>query len=170
MNATRIMAIRHGETAWNVDTRIQGHIDIPLNEHGQVQAERLAETLASQDTLHAIYTSDLQRAHQTALTVGKRLGLTPVTHQGLRERGFGAFEGKTFKEIEADLPEDAMRWRKRDPHWEPPQGGESLIVLDQRIRTTLNTLAAKHPGEHIAVFSHGGVMDILYRIATGQDL
>ena len=63
-----------------------------------------------------------------------------------------------------------MRWRKRDPHWEPPKGGESLIVLDQRIRTTLNTLAAKHPGEHIAVFEHGGVMDILYRIATGQDL
>jgi probable phosphoglycerate mutase len=126
--------------------------------------------LAAQDPLHAIYTSDLQRAHQTAAAVGKRLGLTPVTHQGLRERGFGAFEGKTFKEIEADLPEDAMRWRKRDPHWEPPKGGESLIVLDQRIRTTLNTLAAKHPGEHIAVFAHGGVMDILYRIATGQDL
>ena len=169
-NATRIVAIRHGETAWNVDTRIQGHIDIPLNEHGQLQAERLAEALAAQDPLHAIYTSDLQRAHQTALTVGKRLGLKPVTHQGLRERGFGAFEGKTFKEIEADLPEDAMRWRKRDPHWEPPKGGESLIALNQRIRNTLNTLAAKHPGEHIAVFAHGGVIDILYRIATGQDL
>ena len=169
-NATRIMAIRHGETAWNVDTRIQGHIDIPLNEHGQLQAERLAEALAAQDPLHAIYTSDLQRAHQTAAAVGKRLGLTPVTHQGLRERGFGAFEGKTFKEIEADLPEDAMRWRKRDPHWEPPKGGESLITLDQRIRNTLNTLAAKHPGEHIAVFAHGGVMDILYRAATRLDL
>jgi len=151
-----------------VDTRIQGHIDIPLNEHGQLQAERLAEALAAQDPLHAIYTSDLQRAHQTAAAVGKRLGLTPVTHQGLRERGFGAFEGKTFKEIEADLPEDAMRWRKRDPHWEPPKGGESLIVLDQRIRTTLNTLAAKHPGEHIAVFAHGGVMDILYALPRGK--
>ena len=169
-NATRIMAIRHGETAWNVDTRIQGHIDIPLNEHGQLQAERLAEALAAQDPLHAIYTSDLQRAHQTAAAVGKRLGLTPVTHQGLRERGFGAFEGKTFKEIEAELPEDAMRWRKRDPHWVPPKGGESLVTLDQRIRNTLNILAAKHSGEHIAVFAHGGVMDILYRIATGQDL
>jgi probable phosphoglycerate mutase len=93
-----------------------------------------------------------------------------VTHVGLRERGFGAFEGKTFQEIEIDLPEDAMRWRKRDPHWEPPEGGESLLTLDKRIRHTLNSLAAKHPGEHIAVFAHGGVMDILYRIATGQDL
>ena len=170
MNATRIIAIRHGETAWNVDTRIQGHTDIPLNAHGQLQAERLAQALAEQDPLHAIYTSDLQRAHQTAATVGKRLGLTPVTHVGLRERGFGAFEGKTFQEIEIDLPEDAMRWRKRDPHWEPPEGGESLLTLDKRIRHTLNSLAAKHPGEHIAVFAHGGVMDILYRIATGQDL
>ena len=170
MNATRIIAIRHGETAWNVDTRIQGHTDIPLNAHGQLQAERLAQALAEQDPLHAIYTSDLQRAHQTAATVGKRLGLTPVTHVGLRERGFGAFEGKTFQEIEIDLPEDAMRWRTRDPHWEPPEGGESLLTLDKRIRHTLNSLAAKHPGEHIAVFAHGGVMDILYRIATGQDL
>ena len=83
MNATRIIAIRHGETAWNVDTRIQGHTDIPLNAHGQLQAERLAQALAEQDPLHAIYTSDLQRAHQTAATVGKRLGLTPVTHVGL---------------------------------------------------------------------------------------
>ena len=170
MNATKIIAIRHGETAWNVDTRIQGHTDIPFNAHGQLQAERLAQALAEQDPLHAIYTSDLQRAHQTAATVGKRLGLTPVTHVGLRERGFGAFEGKTFQEIEIDLPEDAMRWRKRDPHWEPPEGGESLLTLDKRIRHTLNSLAAKHPGEHIAVFAHGGVMDILYRIATGQDL
>ena len=76
----------------------------------------------------------------------------------------------SFQEIEIDLPEDAMRWRKRDPHWEPPEGGESLLTLDKRIRHTLNSLAAKHPGEHIAVFAHGGVMDILYRIATGQDL
>ena len=58
-NATRIVAIRHGETAWNVDTRIQGHIDIPLNEHGQLQAERLAEAFAAKDPLHDIYTSHL---------------------------------------------------------------------------------------------------------------
>ena len=97
-------------------------------------------------------------------------GLEAISHPGLRERGFGAFEGKTFAEIEKDLPEDSMRWRKRDPHWMPPNGGESLVVMEQRVRQTLNELAAKHMGQHIALFAHGGVMDLLYRIATQQDL
>ncbi len=170
MNATRIIAIRHGETAWNVDTRIQGQLDIPLNERGQWQAAQLAEALATQDPLDAVYTSDLKRAHQTASAVAARQGLTPVSHVGLRERGFGAFEGKTFAEIEKDLPEDALLWRKREPHWAPPQGGESLVLMEQRIRNTLNELAAQHVGQHIALFAHGGVMDLLYRIATQQGL
>jgi serine/threonine protein kinase len=80
------------------------------------------------------------------------------------------FEGKTFAEIEKDLPEDAMRWRKRDPHWMPPKGGESLVVMEQRVRQTLDELAAKHMGQHIVWVTHGGVLDILYRLATGQSL
>jgi probable phosphoglycerate mutase len=170
MNATRIIAIRHGETAWNVDTRIQGQLDMPLNERGQWQAAQLAEALAAQEPLDAIYTSDLKRAHQTATAVATRMGLTAIPHVGLRERGFGAFEGKTFAEIEQDLPEDALLWRKREPHWAPPQGGESLVLMEQRIRNTLDELAAQHVGQHIALFAHGGVMDLLYRIATQQDL
>ena len=170
MQATRIVAIRHGETAWNVDTRIQGQLDIPLNAKGEWQASQLAKTLASQEPLHAVYTSDLKRAHQTATAVAVQQGLAAISHPGLRERGFGAFEGKTFAEIEKDLPEDALRWRKRDPHWTPPNGGESLVVMEQRVRQTLDELAAKHMGQHIALFAHGGVMDLLYRIATQQDL
>ena len=169
LNATRIMAIRHGETAWNVDTRIQGHIDIPLNEHGQLQAERLAEALAAQDTLHAIYTSDLQRAHQTALAVGKRLGLTPVTHQGLRERCFGRFEGLTYAQVGELHPEDALRWKQRDPAWAPP-GGESQTEVFARVKAALDAIAAQHVGEHIAIVTHGGVLDVFYRLATGQGI
>jgi probable phosphoglycerate mutase len=170
MQATRILAIRHGETAWNADTRIQGHIDIPLNVKGQWQAAQLAKALAAQDKLHAVYSSDLKRAHQTATAVAALQGLEVVSHPGLRERGFGAFEGKTFAEIEIALPEDSLLWRKRDPHWTPPNGGESLIVMEQRVRQTLNELASQHTGQHIALFAHGGVMDLLYRIATQQDL
>ena len=170
MQATRIIAIRHGETAWNVDTRIQGQLDIPLNAKGEWQASQLAQALAAQDPLQAVYTSDLKRAHQTATAVAVQQGLQAISHPGLRERGFGAFEGKTFAEIEKDLPADAMLWRKRDPHWTPPQGGESLVVMEQRVRQTLDELAAKHMGQHIALFAHGGVMDLLYRIATQQDL
>jgi len=170
MQATRIVAIRHGETAWNVDTRIQGQLDIPLNAKGEWQAAQLAEALAKQEPLHAVYTSDLQRAHQTATAVALRQQLEVVCHPGLRERGFGAFEGKTFAEIANDLPEDSLRWRTRDPVWTPPQGGESLLVMEKRVRLTLDELASKHIGQHIALFAHGGVMDLLYRIATHQGL
>jgi probable phosphoglycerate mutase len=79
MQATRILAIRHGETAWNVDTRIQGHLDIPLNAKGMWQAEQLAKTLVAQDPLHAVYSSDLQRAHQTATAVAVQQGLEAIT-------------------------------------------------------------------------------------------
>ncbi len=91
------------------------------------------------------------------------------TDEGLRERGFGDFQGKTFAEIEVTLPEQALLWRKRDPHF-APAGGESLIQFRERAVNTVNALAAKHPGEQIVVVAHGGVMDLLYRAATGQDL
>ncbi|HCY17316.1 MAG TPA: histidine phosphatase family protein [Curvibacter sp.] len=169
MDATRILAIRHGETAWNVDTRIQGHLDIPLNERGRWQAQRLARALAARDPLHAIYSSDLQRAHETARAIADATGAPLATHSGLRERGFGVFEGKTFVEIETTWPEESERWRKRDPHW-APQGGESLLQVRERITRTLHELAMRHPGEQIVLVAHGGVLDQLYRAATGQEL
>lgn len=170
MQATRILAIRHGETAWNVDTRIQGHLDIPLNDSGLQQARWLAQSLAGRDELHAIYASDLSRAHVTAQTIAGTIGLSVATHPGLRERAFGDFQGRTFAEIEAELPEDALHWRKRTPEWTPPGAGESLIVLRERVLATVNELAARHVGQQIALVAHGGVMDVLYRAATRLDL
>jgi probable phosphoglycerate mutase len=169
MDATRIIAIRHGETDWNAGSRIQGHTDIPLNDMGRRQAARLARAMASQPPLDAIYSSDLLRAHQTAQAVADATGAPVTTHLGLRERRFGKFEGRTFTEIERDLPEQALRWRKRDPDF-APLGGESLITLRERVVTTAAELAARHAGGHIALVAHGGVLDILYRAATGQDL
>ena len=168
MDATRIIAIRHGETAWNVDTRIQGHLDIPLNDTGRWQARRVGAALAGEQ-LSAIYASDLDRAHQTAQAVAERAGLPVVADAGLRERAFGTFEGKTFAEIEADWPDQALRWRKRDPAFEPA-GGESLLRFRERIVGTLSRLAARHAGGQIVLVGHGGVMDVLYRAATGQEL
>jgi probable phosphoglycerate mutase len=169
MDATRILAIRHGETDWNVDTRIQGHLDVPLNETGQWQAQRLARALAAQDTIHAIYSSDLLRAHDTARAIADATGTPLSTHPGLRERGFGIFEGKTYVEIECTWPEESVRWRQREPHWAPP-GGESLLQVRERITRTLHELATRHAGEQIVLVAHGGIMDQLYRAATGQDL
>ena len=168
MNATRIIAIRHGETAWNVDTRIQGQLDIPLNTVGRWQASRVAQALA-EESIQAIYASDLLRAWETAGSIAEVTGLTLQAHAGLRERGFGDFQGKTFAEIEALWPEQSRQWRARHPEWAPP-GGESLTALRARIVETASELAARHQGEQIVMVAHGGVMDVLYRAATGQDV
>ena len=115
---TRIIAIRHGETTWNVDTRIQGRLDIPLNATGRVQAARMARALKD-EPITAVYASDLVRAWETAEYLGRVHGLPVNAETGLRERGFGDFEGKTIAEIETLLPDQSMRWRKRDPEFAP---------------------------------------------------
>ncbi len=165
---TRVLAMRHGETAWNVDTRIQGKLDIGLNDKGRSQAERLGAALA-QESITAIYSSDLWRAYDTALAISKATGVPVVTDEGLRERGFGVFEGKTYAEIEANWPEMALRWRQRDPDFHP-EGGESLTLFRDRVLSASQALTARHPGEQIAIVAHGGVMDVLYRAATGQGI
>ncbi len=170
MQATRILAIRHGETAWNVDTRIQGHLDIPLNDTGLQQARWLAQALAERDAVQAIYASDLARAHVTAQTIAQAMGLTVSLHPGLRERAFGDFQGRTFAEIEAELPQEALHWRQRSPEWTPPGAGESLLALRERVLATVEALASRHVGEQIVLVAHGGVMDVLYRAATRLDL
>ncbi len=168
MHATRIIAVRHGETAWNVDTRIQGQLDIGLNAKGQWQVHRLAKALAH-EPISAIYSSHLLRAHDTARAIAGATGRALQTHTGLSERGFGVFEGKTFAELEATWPEQSLRWRQRDPLW-APEGGESLTTLRERITRTAAELAAQHLGQQIVLVAHGGVMDVLYRAATGQEL
>jgi probable phosphoglycerate mutase len=122
------------------------------------------------DAIDAIYASDLSRAHTTANAIAQAMGKTVNTHAGLRERHFGAFQGRTFAEVETELPDHAWHWRKRTPDWTPPDGGESLLVLRDRIVTTVNELAVRHPGEQIVLVAHGGVLDILYRAATHLDL
>ncbi|CAN7617550.1 histidine phosphatase family protein [Rhizobacter sp. LjRoot28] len=165
---TRILAIRHGETAWNVDTRIQGQLDIPLNDTGRWQAGRLAAAVR-EEGLDAVYSSDLLRAHETAQAVSCGAGLELVVDPGLRERAFGVFQGLTFAEIEARWPEQALRWRKRDPAF-GPEGGEALRDFYERCVGAVARIASAHPGQSIAVVAHGGVMDCLYRAATRIDL
>lgn len=169
MDATRIIAIRHGETSWNAEARIQGQLDIELNERGRWQARRVGEALAS-EPVAAVYTSDLQRARQTAEPIAQVASAPIRPVPGLRERRFGMFEGRTFKEIEAEWPDHATYWRKRLPDWTPPEGGESLLALRARVSQTLHELAARHRGEQIVVVAHGGVLDALYRVATGQEV
>lgn len=166
--AARVLAIRHGETTWNVDTRIQGQLDVGLNDTGRWQAERVAQALAD-EAISAIYASDLGRAYATAEAIGRVTGIAVIAEKGLRERHFGEFQGKTFAEIEIALPEQARLWRTRDPRF-APAGGESLLQLRERVVATAEALAARHAGEQIVLVGHGGVMDVLYRAATRLDI
>ena len=168
MIVTRILAVRHGQTAWNRETRIQGHTDIGLDEHGQWQARQLAQALCDED-IAACYASDLIRARETALAVSALHQLPVESHTGLRERCFGDFEGRTWVQLEAAHPDETLAWRKRVPDFAPP-GGESLIQLRDRVVRTVGELAARHPGEQVLMVAHGGVLDILYRAATRLDL
>jgi probable phosphoglycerate mutase len=165
---TRIFALRHGQTAWNAERRLQGHIDIPLDDTGRWQAQRLAQALAGED-LAAIYSSDLQRALATAQAVAGTTGAPITTDPHLRERAFGRFEGHVYADITRLWPEEAERWRRREPDF-PPGGGEALVDFYSRCVTAVSAWAERHPGQAIAVVAHGGVLDCLYRAATGLDL
>jgi probable phosphoglycerate mutase len=166
--ATRILALRHGETDWNVDARIQGQLDIGLNDEGRAQAELLASALI-EEPITAIYCSDLSRARATAEALSRATGLPLQLDAGLRERDFGVFQGRTVSEIERDHPLLALRWRLREPDF-APEGGETLNEFFERCVTTAVAIATRHPDQTIAVVSHGGVLDCLYRAANGMSL
>jgi probable phosphoglycerate mutase len=165
---TRVFVLRHGQTDWNVEQRIQGQLDVPLNAAGRWQAGRLAAALEGEE-LAAVYSSDLSRARDTAAALAAAAGRPVVADAGLRERGFGSFEGLTFQEIEQRWPEQALRWRQRDPGF-GPGGGETLSAFYDRSVGCALRLAARHPAQAIVLLTHGGVLDCLYRAALGIDL
>ena len=165
---TRVFLIRHGQTAWNAERRIQGHLDVALNSIGQAQAERLAAVLAG-EPLAAIYCSDLQRACQTAAPLAAATGAPLRLDAALRERSFGHFEGLTYADIESRWPTEAALWRQRDLRYRPGDG-EALPAFSARCVDAAARLAAAHGGTAIALVTHGGVLDCLYRAAAGVAL
>lgn len=162
---TRICLIRHGETAWNAELRIQGHRDLPLNTTGLAQAEALAKRLAGQP-FDAIYSSDLSRARQTAEALAVARGFPVRLETALRERNFGCCEGKTREEIAAGETAVADMLAARRPDEVIP-GGESLRQHLDRVSRCLSRLVHRHAGQIIAAVTHGGTLDILYRRVQG---
>jgi 2,3-bisphosphoglycerate-dependent phosphoglycerate mutase len=161
---TRIFLMRHGQTAWNAEMRVQGQLDIPLDEIGLWQADQLGRALRDEG-IQVLYCSDLQRARQTMAPLAAATALPVQTDMALRERGFGSFEGSTYAEIETRWPEEARRWRLREPDFQPG-GGESLLTFYARSVQALLKLAARHPGQTLAVVAHGGVLDCVHRAAA----
>ncbi len=169
VSATRLCLVRHGETAWNAERRLQGHLDIPLNDNGNAQARATAQSLSGQH-FEAAYSSDLLRARQTAEAVVRTLGLAVRHDPALRERHYGVFQGLTYDEAEALHPEQFARFRRRDPDFAFAADGESLRAFATRIVDALHGIAARHPGQQVLVVTHGGVLDIAHRLATGKPL
>ena len=165
---TRVFLLRHGQTAWNVERRLQGQLDVALDAVGQRQVAQLAHALAAED-LAAIYSSDLQRAHETALALARVSGLPVTKDAALRERWFGRLEGLSYADVEALWPDDALRWRRREPDF-GPGGGETLRAFYERSVAAVTRLSLPHAGQTIAVVAHGGVLDCLYRAASGIEL
>ncbi|MBI4755457.1 MAG: histidine phosphatase family protein [Betaproteobacteria bacterium] len=168
MITTRICLVRHGETDWNVQRRIQGHLDVALNAAGRAQARALALQLRG-ERFAALYSSDLLRAHQTADALAHTLGCEPRSEPQLRERHYGRFQNLTHDEARNRHPECYRRLEARDPDHDF-HGGESLHAFAQRVRHCLAQLATRHHGQQIVVVSHGGVLDIMRRVATAMDL
>ena len=160
---TKLLLIRHGETAWNAEHRIQGQLDIPLSPLGVLQSTRLAESLAS-EPIDAVYSSGQSRAWLTAAPLAARLGLEIIAEPRLRERSFGIFEGLTLDEIAERYPTEFVKWRERDPTWRP-EGGESGQQLIDRVLSAVTEIGQRHMGQTVALVSHGGVLDVVYRAA-----
>jgi broad specificity phosphatase PhoE len=166
---TTFYLIRHGETDWNLHGRWQGHTDIPLNEDGRAQAGRLAARLrAERMRFDACYSSDLQRAWETAGVVGAALDLAPLPLPALREINVGSWSGLTSIEVRAQDGETYARYKSGEDV--ARGGGEHFLDLYTRVVAAVEQLADQHPGNTLALVTHGGpVRALLMHAARDKD-
>lgn len=168
MSVTTLVLVRHGETAWNVEGRIQGHTDIALNGLGVAQAEAVGKRLA-RERFDAVYSSDLMRAFHTARPAVPDPDRTIIKDRRLRERHLGVLQGLTGEEAMADQPAAWKTLKSRDSDLELA-GGESLGEFSRRVVGFVEAMLEAHAGERVLVVTHGGVLDAAYRHAAGMPL
>ena len=159
---TRFIVVRHGETEWNVQQRIQGYGNSPLTARGLAQADAIGARLAA-EPFDALLSSDLGRALQTAGRIAARTGHAVIPDPRLRERNFGVGEGLTYAEIDARYPGAFSRTQEMDPDYRVPQG-ETRREFHTRIMHAFEAIAAEHDGERVCVVAHGGVLAAIYRV------
>lgn len=165
-----LVLIRHGETDWNTIRRLQGHIDIPLNDTGLAQAKLLGAALQNEH-LDAVLCSDLQRAIQTAQAIAIPKHLPCQIDDQWRERSFGGFEGQLITTLEQRFPVEYAAWRAYEPDSQFPYNadsghhGETIRQFHARIEAALISLCQHYPDQKVAVVAHGGVLECVYRIS-----
>jgi len=168
VSVTTLVLVRHGETAWNAEGRVQGQTDVPLNNIGRAQALALVPVLAAEG-FGALYSSDLLRVRETAQPTAQALGLGVRLEAGLRERHYGMFETLTYVECRERFPAEFERFRQKELEFDFGTG-ESLRAFSERALASVGAIAARHAGQAVLVFTHGGVLEMLYREATARGL
>lgn len=165
---TELTFIRHGETDWNRQQRFQGQIDVPLNTTGHAQAARLAARLATAPP-DLLFSSDLQRARETAAPLAAAWALPVQPLPGVREQSFGVLEGLDVPTIKTQHPDLWAQWLVHRADFALP-GGESLRQFHARVLAAVQMLADSHGGRRLTIVTHGGVLDMLWRSAKGIPL
>lgn len=166
----KLLLTRHGQTDWNIAGRYQGQSDIPLNQTGQSQAEQIAARL-SKEAVHAIYTSDLSRAADTAQKIANMQVHAPSMQKDSRwrELSFGDWEGMTYKEMSAHSPELFSKWMLNPQHISTPSG-ETLAQLAERVKTAFEEIKKNHKDQTVLVVSHSGALQAFLSVTLGVDL
>src|SRR5690606_34862179 len=155
---SELWLIRHGETEWNRQRRVQGSVDIPLNDVGRQQARLLARRFVDEPCrIDAVVSSDLIRSVETARASADVLALPVELDAGLRERRYGIFEGLSFNDLALKFPSAAKAVRERCVHYNL-EDGESLVVFQRRIFATLESIAQRYPNQRVLVFTHSAVL------------
>jgi probable phosphoglycerate mutase len=154
----RLLLVRHGESTWNSERRVQGQHDPPLSSRGREQARELAGRLAGL-RLAAFYSSDLRRAWETAQPIAEVIGREPTPLPGLREIALGEWEGKTREELMAEFPAEWAEWARK-PSWDIVPGGEGAAPFEERVLATLAALQADLERGDVLCVTHGGVIQV----------
>ncbi len=163
----RLLLVRHGETAWNVEGRFMGQRDIPLDAMGRRQVDALAKRLADERPA-LIYASDLSRARDTALAIQSSLAARVDIRFDvrLREMRFGDWEGFTFDELKARDPQAVELWEKDWVHVTPPNG-EALPAFSERVAAIYQELYTTYADQTVTVVGHGGSLQLLIAHSLG---
>jgi probable phosphoglycerate mutase len=161
-----LLLVRHGQSTWNHERRIQGQLDPPLSDEGRRQAAQLGRRLAGRK-FAGFYSSDLMRAAETAQLVGESIGIDPTPMAELREINLGQWEGLRTEDLAARFPEAWASWTE-EPDWDLVPGGEGSAAFEARVGAMLDTLFKRHTQGDVLVVTHGGVIQIAIHHVVGR--
>ena len=160
------MLVRHGQSTWNREHRIQGQLDPPLSTEGRRQAELVGRRLAGR-RIEGFYASDLKRAWETAQAIGAAIGHAPEASPGLREIYLGEWEGLRTDELAQRFPDAWARWNE-EPDWDLVPGGEGAEPFESRVAAALDAIFERHTHGDVLVVTHGGVIQVALHRVVGR--